>query len=132
MDNYSTNNQLINSNKSSYKTVVICLTRSSLKIGRKIVSILENSELHGFSKRFSSKEVDITFDDTCSHLQEIFLSKTNIIGICAISILFRSLAPVFSIKWKDPAVISVNESSNFIPLLGAHHGGNDIALYLEK
>jgi cobalt-precorrin 5A hydrolase len=40
----------------------------------------------------------------------------------------RDIAPLLDNKWSDPAVVVVDSNMNFaIPLLGGHHGANEIA-----
>jgi len=43
-------------------------------------------------------------------------------------IAVRSIAPLLSDKWTDPAVVVVDPGLSFaIPLVGGHHGANDLA-----
>lgn len=56
-----------------------------------------------------------------------------IIAIMAIGIAVRNIADLISDKWKDPAVVVVDSGLNFaIPILGGHHGGNELARKLER
>ncbi len=42
--------------------------------------------------------------------------------------MVRDIAPLLDNKWSDPAVVVVDSNLNFaIPLLGGHHGANEIA-----
>jgi len=48
-------------------------------------------------------------------------------------IVVRGMCPHLKNKWKDPAVIVVDKPlKHAIPILGGHHGGNEVAKYLEK
>jgi len=48
-------------------------------------------------------------------------------------IVVRGMCPHLRSKWKDPAVIVVDKPlKHAIPILGGHHGGNEVAKYLEK
>ncbi len=50
-----------------------------------------------------------------------------IVAVFAIGIVVREIAPLIVDKWKDPAVVVVDSKMNFaIPLLGGHHGGNEV------
>ncbi|MFH1805838.1 MAG: precorrin-3B C(17)-methyltransferase [Pseudomonadota bacterium] len=107
---------------------VVCLTQRALPTARRIASALEGATLHGLRTRVSTKDVDVAFDDTISHLQQIFAADHVVIGVCASGILIRALAPLLAGKWQDAAVIAVDEAGHhFIPLLGGHHGGNRLA-----
>ena len=48
-------------------------------------------------------------------------------------IVIRGMCPHLKNKWKDPAVVVVDKPlKHAIPILGGHHGGNEVAKYLEK
>jgi len=52
----------------------------------------------------------------------------SIIAIMATGIAVRKIAPLVCDKWKDPAVVVVDSGLNYaIPILGGHHGGNELA-----
>ncbi len=45
----------------------------------------------------------------------------------------RGICPYLRSKWIDPAIVVVDKAMRFaIPLIGGHHGGNEIAEMLEK
>lgn len=47
--------------------------------------------------------------------------------------MVRDIAPLLENKWADPAVVVVDSNLNFaIPLLGGHHGANEIARKLSE
>ncbi len=47
--------------------------------------------------------------------------------------MVRDIAPLLDNKWYDPAVVVVDSNLNFaIPLLGGHHGANEIARKLSE
>ena len=51
-----------------------------------------------------------------------------IVGICAAGILIRALAPLLGDKRAEPPVVAVAEDgSAVVPLLGGHHGANELA-----
>ena len=66
--------------------------------------------------------------ETTAHLAGLFAAGTPIIGICAAGILIRAVAPLLADKTAEPPVVAVAEDgSAAIPLLGGHHGANDLA-----
>lgn len=47
--------------------------------------------------------------------------------------MVRDIAPLLNNKWSDPAVVVVDSNLNFaIPLLGGHHGANEISRKLSE
>ena len=57
-----------------------------------------------------------------------FEEYNSIIAIMAAGIAVRKIAPLVQDKWKDPPVVVVDSNLNFaIPILGGHHGGNELA-----
>ena len=55
-----------------------------------------------------------------------------IIAVMATGIAVRNIAPLVRDKWEDPAVVVVDSGLNYaIPILGGHHGGNELARRLE-
>ena len=60
--------------------------------------------------------------------KQAFEEYDSIIAVMAAGIAVRNIAPLIRDKWKDPAVVVVDSSLNFaIPILGGHHGGNELA-----
>ncbi|WP_424945645.1 cobalamin biosynthesis protein [Candidatus Spongiihabitans sp.] len=56
--------------------------------------------------------------------QSSFRSGHRCIFICSTGIVIRALAPVLRDKYRDPAVIVIDQSGNYvIPLLSGHEGG---------
>lgn len=59
---------------------------------------------------------------------EAFSSADRIVALMATGIVVRSIAPLLSDKWNDPAVVVVSpDLSCAIPLVGGHHGANELA-----
>jgi cobalt-precorrin 5A hydrolase len=60
--------------------------------------------------------------------KQAFDEYNSIIAIMSTGIAVRNIAPLIRDKWKDPAVVVVDTGLNFaIPVLGGHHGGNELA-----
>jgi len=56
-----------------------------------------------------------------------------IVAVMAVGIVVRLLCPLLKDKWTDPAVVAVDSSLRCaVPVVGGHHGANDLALFLER
>jgi cobalt-precorrin 5A hydrolase len=59
---------------------------------------------------------------------EIFPHTRRIVAIMSMGIVVRKIAPLLLDKWNDPAVVVVSPDLAFaIPLIGGHHGANELA-----
>ncbi len=109
--------------------VILILTESALSLAEEVRNALgmDNAEIHGLKKRVKGS-VDVQFNDTTNHIQQVFKNKQSIIGICASGILIRAVSPILENKRDDPALLSLSEDGTFIiPLIGGHHGANQMA-----
>ncbi len=71
---------------------------------------------------------DVGYAKATHHLAKLFKEGTPIIGLCASGILIRAVAPHLSDKRHEPPVVAVAEDgSAAVPLLGGHHGANELA-----
>ena len=110
------------------KPAIILLGPSALATATRLNETLPDAEIHGQAKRISAMDVTIYFDDLQSHLQSLFQAGRPILAITAAAIPIRLLAPILSDKTSEPPVIAVAEDgSAVVPLLGGHHGANDLA-----
>ena len=76
---------------------------------------------------------DVPYAKATAHLAELFQQGHTIIGLCASGILIRALAPHLSDKRSEPPVVAVAEDgSSAVPLLGGHHGANELARRIAK
>ncbi|MDA0656169.1 MAG: precorrin-3B C(17)-methyltransferase, partial [Proteobacteria bacterium] len=108
------------------KPTIIVLNEDTVPLARKIADAIPGSQIHGLQSRVSG--VDVAFTNTIEHLQGLFLAARPIIGICAAGILIRGLTPVIADKRHDPAVLAIaHDGSAVVPLLGGHHGANQLA-----
>ncbi len=109
----------------SVKPVILCLSAG----GESVAKTLAKSHgfaIHGRSGRV--KTADVFFDNTLEHIASLFCAGTPIIGLCAAGILIRAVAPHLRDKKTEPAIIAISEDGkSVIPLLGGHHGGNNLA-----
>jgi len=90
-----------------------------------IIAFSRNLDLAEKIKDVTGGEI-ITYSRDAFRLA--FKEYRSIIAIMAVGIAVRNIAPLVCDKWKDPAVVVVDSGSNFaIPILGGHHGGNELA-----
>ena len=114
----------------SQSTAVFCLGVSAFPVAKKIATFLD-AELHGKTGRIS--QADVFFSDAMEHLSKLFRDGTPIVGVCASAVLIRGVAKSISDKKTEPALVAVAEDgSAVVPLLGGHHGANDLARKISE
>ena len=60
--------------------------------------------------------------------EETFPSRKRIVALMSMGIVVRKIGPLLDDKWKDPAIVVVSPDCRYaIPVLGGHHGANDLA-----
>ena len=97
------------------RTVVIALPRF-IENAKRITSFLEG-EVREYTP-------DI-FD-------QVFPGAERIVALMSMGIAVRRIAPLLNDKWNDPAVVVVSPDFRYaIPLLGGHHGANQLAKELS-
>lgn len=106
------------------KTVIFVLGVSALPLAWRLKAEF-NAEIHT-PDCMSGGEV--TYPKATAHLASLFHDGRSIIGLCAAGILIRAIGPHLKDKHTEPPVIAVAEDgSSVVPLLGGHHGANDLA-----
>ncbi|NVK20231.1 MAG: precorrin-3B C(17)-methyltransferase [Methylocystaceae bacterium] len=109
--------------------VILCLSTGGYQLAQELAASMDDVEIHGLKKRLP--DCAITFENTIAHVQSLFRVGRPIIGICASGILIRALAPLLADKWKEPPVVAVAEDASCaVPLLGGHHGANELARWI--
>ncbi len=107
------------------KTAILILTASALPVASRIKAAT-GGEIHGLQRRV--EDVDVAFEETGTHLRALFAAGRPIVAVMAAGAVIRLLAPVLSDKQAEPPVIAVAEDGSVaVPLLGGHHGANDLA-----
>ncbi len=107
-------------------TAVVVLGPSGRALSQRLIASLPDATLHGYAPRIGNAAV--RFDDVAEHLRSLFLGGEAIIAVCAAGIVIRSLAPLLSDKRAEPPVVAVAEDGSVaVPLLGGHHGANELA-----
>jgi cobalt-precorrin 5A hydrolase len=65
--------------------------------------------------------------------EKAFKNYRAVVAVFATGIVVREIAPLLNNKWSDPAVVVVDSNMNFaIPLLGGHHGANELARKISE
>ena len=73
---------------------------------------------------------DLTFYR--SGIFELAWDYDCIVAMLPIGAVIRLICPLLRSKWEDPAVVIVDKIMRYaIPVLGGHHGANDVAKKLE-
>jgi cobalt-precorrin 5A hydrolase len=58
----------------------------------------------------------------------VFRDTKRIVALMSMGIVVRKIAPLLDDKWTDPAVVVISPDFCYaIPLLGGHHGANELA-----
>ncbi len=64
---------------------------------------------------------------------EAFCRYHRIVALMSAGIAIRGIAPLLADKWRDPAVVVVGPDLRYaIPVIGGHHGANDLARELAR
>ncbi|MFZ1813756.1 MAG: precorrin-3B C(17)-methyltransferase [Rhizobiaceae bacterium] len=107
---------------------VIALSKAGFETGLRIARET-GGVLYGLEGR--TGKADVQFSDTRKTLQDLFEAGKPIIAVMASGAVIRILAPVLKDKRSEPPVIAVSEDGGtIVPLLGGHHGANDLACLL--
>ncbi|WP_085907141.1 precorrin-3B C(17)-methyltransferase [Kiloniella majae] len=117
--------------KFDHSPAFVALTAEGAKLAKQLRDAYGAGEVHGRVGRVEG--VDVSFDETIAHIQSLFREGRAIVGICAAGVLIRGLSPLLADKRAEPPVIAVAENgSAVVPLLGGHHGANDLAKSLSS
>jgi cobalt-precorrin 5A hydrolase/precorrin-3B C17-methyltransferase len=106
---------------------IIVLNDAGVPLARQIADAI-NGEVHGLARRVTPVPGIVVFDDVGAHLRAEFARRRPIIAIMAVGAVIRLVAPLLVNKQDEPAVLCVSEDGrSIVPLLGGHHGANDLA-----
>ena len=101
---------------------LVVLSPSGRVTGEKLAKALE-MELHA-----RTAPADRIFSEVAAHLRDLFTSGVPVLFVGAAGAVIRILAPVLVDKDAEPPVLAIAEDgSAVVPLLGGHHGANDLA-----
>jgi cobalt-precorrin 5A hydrolase / precorrin-3B C17-methyltransferase len=111
------------------KPAIVILSAEAMPLAQRLKDITDG-QIHAPA---SVMGADRHFQFAVAHLATIFQQGRSIVAACASGIVVRALAPHLESKHSDPPVVVVSEDGkSVIPLLGGHHGANELALKLAK
>ncbi|MBG1231345.1 precorrin-3B C(17)-methyltransferase [Aestuariivirga litoralis] len=103
---------------------IVILDEAALPLARQIATFVQG-------KVCGPEEVtgcDRHYEDVKEELADWFNYGAPVIGIMAAGIMIRVLGPQLHDKRREPPVIAVShDGKSVVPLLGGHHGANDMA-----
>ena len=107
------------------QTAIFIFSKRGEALAERLKAELGNAAIHALEGRATG---DVSFAKTADHMANLFKAGHPIIGLCASGILIRLLSGSLQDKWQEPPVVAVAEDgSAVVPLLGGHHGANDLA-----
>jgi cobalt-precorrin 5A hydrolase / precorrin-3B C17-methyltransferase len=110
---------------------IITLDARGQTLARRLAAALPGATVHRLAGRAPEGDGhpdDIVFDSAMEHLRTVFAAGTAIVGVCAAGILIRALGPHLSDKHHDAPVLAISgDGAAIVPLIGGHHGANDLA-----
>lgn len=100
---------------------VVCFERNE-STGRRIVDALATEFQTVDYRSYHEGAFEAAFDEFDA-----------VVGVMAVGIVVRKIAPLLGSKWEDPAVVAVDSHLTWaIPLVGGHHGANALARTLAS
>jgi cobalt-precorrin 5A hydrolase/precorrin-3B C17-methyltransferase len=103
---------------------IFVLGPSALPIARSIKNVM-GGHIHGPQ---GLDGCDEHFEKATHAIGRQFMFAHAVIGVCAAGILIRAVAGTLKNKQAEPPVVAVAEDGqSVVPLLGGHHGANDLA-----
>ncbi len=110
---------------------VFCCTRRGVALGRRLVAVLGRSgeEVRCHAPANMAGEDVLAFGRMGDAVADAFVRSDALVFVCACGIAVRTIAPHVRDKFRDPAVVCVDDRGSFaIALLSGHVGGaNELA-----
>ena len=114
-------------NQPDSSIAILCLTRNGARQGHKLAARMPGSHLFLPDRLRKESEAGSQakfFDDFAACFSRVFRNYAGMICIMASGIVVRSLGGLMTSKYKDPAVVVVDEKGRYaISLLSGHQGG---------
>jgi cobalt-precorrin 5A hydrolase / precorrin-3B C17-methyltransferase len=107
------------------KPAIVILSIHAVPLAQRVAAAI-GGEVHGLARRVEG--VDVPFEDTGAHFAALYREGLPIVAVMASGAIIRLLAPHLADKHGEPPVVAVSEDgASVVPLLGGHHGANDLA-----
>jgi len=107
------------------KTSVLAITKNGVNIGQKLKELFPDWSIFAPSK-FSNGNSRITWysEPTSEKIVELFKNNNALVCLFSLGAVIRLIAPYLKDKKTDPAVIVIDDKTNFvISVLSGHIGG---------
>ena len=107
------------------KTSVLAITKNGVSIGENLKKLFPEWSIFAPSK-LSNEKIGITWysEPTSEKIVELFKNNNALICIFSLGAVIRLIAPYLKDKKTDPAVIVIDDKTNFvISVLSGHIGG---------
>ena len=106
------------------KVSVLAITKNGISIGAKLKEIFPNWNVYAPSKFSNDKEIIWYSEPTSEKIIELFKNNKALICLFSLGAVIRLIAPHLKDKKNDPAVIVIDDKTNFvISVLSGHLGG---------
>jgi cobalt-precorrin 5A hydrolase len=117
------------------KTSVLAITKNGINIGENLKKIFPNWSVFAPSKLTNdSREIIWYSEPTTDKIVELFKNNNALICIFSLGAVIRLISPYLKDKKTDPAVIVIDDKTNFvISVLSGHIGGaNELTEEIAK
>ncbi len=106
------------------KVSVLAITKNGVNIAAKLKEIFPNWNVYAPSKFSNDKKIIWYSEPTSEKIIELFKNNKALICIFSLGAVIRLIAPYLKDKKNDPAVIVIDDKTNFvISVLSGHLGG---------
>jgi len=117
------------------KVSVLAITKNGIKIGEKLKGLYPNWDIFA-PEKLSNKNNEIIWysEGTTNKIIELFKNSNALICLFSLGAVIRLIAPHLKDKKTDPAVIVIDDKTNFvISVLSGHIGGaNELTQEISK
>ena len=121
------------------KVAILAITKNGIQIGIKIKQFFPNWKIFAPEKfAFDDSRVDWFHESTSMKIEELFKNNDAMICLFSLGAVIRLISPHLQDKKTDPAIIVIDDKTNFvISVLSGHLGGaneltNEIAKKLNS